>query len=47
MRLSTAIKRIQENYERAKSNKSIRKPVAWSLYKAWQWAETYEKVRNK
>lgn len=44
--IKTAIKRVMVNYEIAKKQKHIRKPVAYALYLAWKWADTYEKPRN-
>ena len=39
MRLSTAIKRLERNYQLALKNDYVRDKVAWSLYLTWQQAE--------
>lgn len=41
------IERMFERYvEQAMSNKHIRKPITWALYKAWKWADKHEKERE-
>ena len=47
MIIETAIKRVYANYEKAKKRKDVQKPIAWALYKAYEWADEYEKPREK
>lgn len=46
MKVTTAIKQFQKNYEVAIKQDKIRKPIAWALHKTWLWADTYEKERK-
>ena len=39
MRIETAIRRLMENYQYAKSNVWIEDKVAWSLHQTWLEAE--------
>ena len=39
MKLSTAIKWLESNYQLALKNDYVRDKVAWSLYLTWQQAE--------
>lgn len=39
MRIDTALKLIQEEYERAKALEFVRDPVAWALYQVWKKAD--------
>ena len=43
MTITTVIKRLESNYERAKQRKDIKKPIAWALYQTWRWADEYER----
>lgn len=47
MRISTAITRITKEYEKAKKNKLVRKPVSYALYQTWLWANAYEQERGR
>lgn len=47
MRLSTAIKHIERKYLQAVRNPAIKKPVSWTLFQTWKWADTYEKERKE
>ncbi len=46
MRITTAIKRLEQNYEKTKAADWVRKPIARALYLTWKWADTYEKERS-
>lgn len=39
MRLATAIKLIEEEYEKARHREFIHNPLAWALYKVWKMAD--------
>ena len=39
MQIDTAIKLLQEEYERAKTLEFVRDPVAWALYQVWKKAD--------
>ncbi len=47
MTLGRTITRLFDTYEKAKRNESIKKPIAWSLYQVWKWADSYEKPRKE
>ena len=47
MRLDTAIKRLNENYQKALKWDFVQKPVSWALYQTWKWADENEKPRKK
>lgn len=38
--IETAIKKVREEYEKAKNLSFVRNPVAYALYKAWKEADT-------
>ena len=42
MRIDTAIKLLQKEYERAKKLEFVRDPVAYALYQVWRQAEKGE-----
>lgn len=46
MKIETAIKKLVNTYNEAKDNQAIRKPVAYSLYTVWRYADAYEKERS-
>ncbi len=46
MKIGTAIERLIHNYYRALALRGIKKPVSWSLYQTWKWADAYEKERK-
>ena len=39
MKIDTAIKKIQEEYERASKLEFVRDPVAYALYQVWKEAD--------
>ena len=39
MKIETAVKRLQEEYERAKNLEFVRDPVAYALYQVWKEAD--------
>lgn len=39
MKIDTAIKLLQEEYERAKKLEFVRDPVAYALYQVWKKAD--------
>ena len=39
MRIETAIKRLQKEFERAQNDEIIRDPVAYALYYTWRAAD--------
>ena len=47
MRLDTAIKRLNENYQKALKWDFVQKPVSWALYQTWKWADENEKPKKK
>ena len=47
MKVTTAIKQFQKNYEIAMKRDAVRKPISWALHKTWMWADAYEKERKK
>lgn len=46
MTLTQAITKLKEYYDKAKVTRSIRKPLSWSFYKAWQYVDKYERERD-
>lgn len=42
MTLQTAIKLLEKEYERAKTLKFVRKPLAYALFKVWKMADSKE-----
>lgn len=46
MRIDTAIKRLTENFNKAKNLGWVEKPISYALYQTWKWANTYEKPRK-
>lgn len=46
MRLQTVIKKLTAEYEKAKANKTIRKPISYALYQVWRYADAYEKEKS-
>lgn len=46
MKLSTVITRLTKEYEKAKKDKHVRKPMSFALYQTWRWTEIYEKERT-
>ena len=38
MKIETAVKRLQEEYEKAKSLEFVRDPVAYAIYQVWKMA---------
>lgn len=46
MKIDTAIKKLQEEYERAKKLDFIRDPVAYALYRVWRQAEKTGRAGN-
>ena len=42
MRLKTAIKRLEQEYERAKGLPFVRNPIAYALYQVWKEADRQE-----
>jgi hypothetical protein len=47
MRLNTAIKRLNENYQKAIKWDFVQKPVSWALYQTRKWADENEKPKKK
>lgn len=41
--LEKAIFMLQETFKKAVKNPTVRKPVAYSLYKIWRYMDTHEK----
>ena len=39
MKIETAVKRLQEEYEKAKNLEFVRDPVAYALYQVWKEAD--------
>lgn len=39
--------KLREYYEKAKVDKTIRKPLSWSLYMTWKYCEKYEEERKQ
>ena len=46
MTIEKAIHLLFEEYTRIKDNPGIQKPVAWSLYQVWKYADSHEKSRK-
>lgn len=46
MKLESIFRRFMVFYNKAISDPSIRKPIAWTLYKLWRWADLHEKPRK-
>lgn len=38
--------KFEKLLEQAIEDKYIKKPITWALYKAWKWADKYEKERD-
>lgn len=47
MSIGTAITHLLSAYDRAKADKSIRKPISYAFYNTWKWCDTYEKERKE
>lgn len=47
MRIETAIKKLMENYERAKTIREVNDKVAWALYQTWREADEQYTRRKK
>lgn len=45
MSLERAIYMLKVAYEKAFSNKIIRKPIAYALFQVWKYADKHEKER--
>lgn len=44
MKFYVVVKKFEEYYKKAmKYPRSIRKPIAWSLYQTWKWVDANEK----
>ena len=46
MRLATAIKLVETEYEKAKKFKFVHNPLAYALYKVWKMADRAGKDGN-
>lgn len=46
MKISTVIAHLTKEYEKAKTNKMVRKPMSYALYRTWTWVDAYEKERK-
>lgn len=46
MNMGTALSRIIKLYEKAQKDETINKPISWSIYQTWKWADTYERGRH-
>ena len=40
MKIETAMKRVEQYYERAKGIEFVHNPVAWALYQVWREADS-------
>lgn len=45
-RLETAILILRGEFDKAKNNRTVKKPVSYALYKAWRYADAREKERD-
>lgn len=46
MRLSTAIRHLTKEYEKAVKLEFVVKPLSYALYQTWRWADKNEKRRE-
>ena len=46
MRWQTVIKKLNDNYERAKKASFVQKPMAYALHKTWLEVDRYERKKN-
>ena len=46
MTIEKAIHLLIEEYIRIKDNPGMQKPVSWSLYQVWKYADKHEKKRR-
>lgn len=46
MKFSTVIAHLTKEYDRAKANKMVRKPMSYALYHTWTWVDAYEKEKK-
>lgn len=47
MKIETAVKRLQEEYEKAKSLEFVLDPVAYALYQVWKMADACRAKMDK
>ncbi len=47
MRWQTVIKKLNDNYERARKASYVQKPMAYALHKTWLEVDKYKKKKNR
>lgn len=47
MKYSTVMSHFAKEYEHAKENKVVRKPLSYALYHTWKWCDRYEDERQE
>lgn len=44
MKIETALKRVREKYDKAKTLEFVKNPVAWALYQVWKETDQLHQV---
>ena len=47
MKYSTVMAHLAKEYEHAVTDRTVRKPICYALYRTWKWCDAYEKPRNE